>query len=276
MSIDNKFKVLQESIASMERVVIAFSAGVDSTFLLKTAVDVLGCDNVLACINIGPLQPEKQVFQARKLAQSIGVKLIEVDGRELDYPDLCENNPDRCYICKKKIFGALVDLASEKGIKYVLCGHNLDDMKDFRPGNRAVKELDVGCPLSDAGMTKNDIRQLSRIVGLETADQPANPCLASRIPYRSQITGEKLVQIDKAEQFLEKLGLSEFRVRHHGQIARIEVCSQDIAKIACDNRLEVQTYFKSLGFQYVTLDLQGFRSGAMNEVLDQKEIKENQ
>ena len=241
MDIKDKYNHLQQILESLQKVIVAYSGGVDSTFLLKAAVDTLGPENVLACIGTSP-----------SLA----------------------NNPDRCFHCKTHLYSVLKDIAKRKGFSSVICGSNYDDIEDFRPGNKAADIYEVRSPLVEAKITKNDIRQMSRKLNLPTADIPASPCLASRITYGLEITEQRLKQVEEAEDFLRGLGLSEFRVRHHDTIARIEVKPEDIEKITVEqNRRRITDKFKSLGFKYVTLDLQGFRSGSLNELLseDQKQ-----
>jgi len=245
---------------------------VDSTFLLKAAVDTLGAENVLACISAGVVEPKHVLKRAKKITKDFGVRLETIDTDELKDPNFVANKADRCFHCKSHLCQELIDIAKEKGLKQVVFGTNLDDLDDFRPGNRAMKIFGIRSPLAEAGLTKDDIRKLSRRFKLETADVPASPCLASRLAYGLEINEERLGQIEEAEDFLRALGLVEFRVRHHDTIARIEVHPEDFKKIANEpNRSIIIKKIKSLGFKYVTIDLQGFRSGAMNETLTTKE-----
>jgi uncharacterized protein len=271
-NLEEKNKKLKELLRDLERVLIAYSGGVDSTFLLKVAVDTLGAGNVLACINAGPSEPTGQLERAKKTAEQIGARLHAIESNELDDPQFASNKADRCFHCKSHICKILLDIAKKEGFKNVAFGTNYDDLDDFRPGNRAMKVFGIRSPLAEAGLTKDDIRQLSKGLGLPTADQPSSPCLASRIAYGLAITEERLKQVDEAENFLRSLGLVEFRVRHHDTIARIEVKPQDIGKVTAEPaRSRIVDKLKSLGFKFVTIDLQGFRSGSLNEVLTEEE-----
>jgi len=274
MDIKDKYNHLQQILESLQKVIVAYSGGVDSTFLLKAAVDTLGPENVLACIGTSPSLAKSQYNRAIECAGFIGVKIEEVEVGELRDFEYSANNPDRCFHCKTHLYSVLKDIAKRKGFSSVICGSNYDDIEDFRPGNKAADIYEVRSPLVEAKITKNDIRQMSRKLNLPTADIPASPCLASRITYGLEITEQRLKQVEEAEDFLRGLGLSEFRVRHHDTIARIEVKPEDIEKITVEqNRRRITDKFKSLGFKYVTLDLQGFRSGSLNELLseDQKQ-----
>jgi uncharacterized protein len=274
MTLTAKYEALEKILRDLHRVVVAYSGGVDSTFLLKAAMDTLGAENVLACMSIGPSEPSNQYEKASGIAGSIGAEMMTVEAGELEDPHFTANNADRCFHCKSHLCRMLLDIARQRGFDHVVFGVNVDDLDDFRPGNRAMKVHGVGVPLAEAGLTKKDIRELSRRAGLPTADQPASPCLASRIPYGLEVTAERLRQIDQAETFLRSLGFVEFRVRHHDSIARIEVPPAQIAKIMAEPiRSKVVEHLKSLGFQFVTLDLQGFRSGSLNESLSQEQKK---
>jgi uncharacterized protein len=272
VNLPEKYNSLQEILKDLGRVVVAYSGGVDSSFLLKAAVDALGAGNVLACIDAGPSLPKSQYEAALRLAENIGVEVQTVKTDETADANYSANKADRCFHCKSLLYKTLNEIAREKGFKTVLCGANYDDKDDFRPGNRAAKVLNVACPLMDAKLTKDDIRQLSRQMNLPTAEKPASPCLASRISYGLEITEKRLNQIEEAEEFLRSLGFVEFRVRHHETIARIEVSRNDIEKITAEPvRSAVIEKLKSLGFKFVALDLQGFRSGSLNEALSQEE-----
>ncbi len=269
MGVDEKYKSLQEILRSLHRVVVAYSGGVDSAFLLKAAVETLGPDNVLACIGVSGSLSAHQHEQARRVAAAAGATLREVPVDEMDDPAYTANRPDRCFHCKSHLFGTFLAIAQREGYRHVVCGNNLDDQDDYRPGNRAAAQLGVRAPLMEAGLTKADIRELSRRVGLETADVPASPCLASRIRYGLEITAERLEQVEKAEALLRSLGFVEFRVRHHGDVARIEVRPEEMARVIEPAvRGRIVEGLKSLGFLYIGLDLRGFRSGALNEALD--------
>jgi len=269
-----KYKGLKKLIGNYGKTAVAFSGGVDSTFLLKAAAETLGAENVLACIGISPSLSRHQLTQAREMAKLIGVELLEIPLDELDDPNYQVNRADRCFHCKSCQFRTIQEYAKERGIEHTLCGTNFDDKDDYRPGNMAVAALGIGTPLMDAELTKADIRQLSRELGLPTADIPASPCLASRVAYGETITEKKLNQIEQAEDVLRSLGFVEFRVRHHGPVARIEVPAEDIHKITSKIiRQTIVEQLKALGFQYISLDLQGFRSGSLNETLTENEKK---
>lgn len=274
MTLKDKHESLQTILKELGRVVVAYSGGVDSSYLLKAAVDTLGEENVLACISIGPSEPGNMCEKARKTAQDIGAELVVVESGELDDPHFKANNADRCFHCKSHLCRTLLDLAKQRGFPHVIFGTNFDDLDDFRPGNKATKVFGIRSPLAEAGLTKNDIRELSRQAGLPTANQPASPCLASRIPYGLEVTQQRLRQVDQAENVLRSLGFVEFRVRHHDKIARIEVRPADVPKLAAEPvRSQVVAQLKSLGFQFITLDLQGFRSGSLNELLSDEQKK---
>ena len=274
MTIDEKYKLLGENIKKLGKVLVAYSGGVDSTFLLKVCVDTLGSKNVLSCISTGPLLPKSQLDNAIAMAKDMQVAVETVQTNEISDAAFLVNKADRCFHCKSSLFKLLNKIAKEKGCDTVLCGSNLDDYDDYRPGNKAVKLFNVRCPLAEAQLTKKEIRQLSRKLNLPTADIPASPCLASRISYGMEITEQKLKQIEQAEEFLRNLGFVEFRVRYHDQVARIEVHEKDIAKIM-ENRKGIVEKLKALGFKYVSVDLEGFRSGSLNEMLSQEEKKKN-
>lgn len=268
MNLKEKHEALETILRDLGRVVVAYSGGVDSSYLLKAAVDTLGSQNVLACISLGPSEPGNMCEKARTTAETIGAELMVVESSELDDPHFKANNADRCFHCKSHLCQALLDVARQRGFAHVVFGTNHDDLGDFRPGNKAMKVHGVRSPLAEAGLTKSEIRELSRQAGLPTADQPASPCLASRIPYGLEVTERRLKQIDQAEDVLRSLGFVEFRVRHHDAIARIEVRPQDIAKLVAEPvRAQIVAKLKELGFQFVAMDLQGFRSGSLNESL---------
>lgn len=271
MSIAEKLQKLKQALAQFESVAVAFSGGVDSTFLLKVAVEVLGPQRVLALTACSPIYPEYEATESGKLAQAIGVKQQLVENNELDIPEFTANQPRRCYHCKLALYSRFLTLAKEKGYQTVLDGSNLDDLDDYRPGHDALKELQIASPLLDAGLTKNEIRQLSKQLALPTWDKQAFACLASRFPYGTRITSERLQQIDRCESWLRQQGFGNYRVRYHGQLARIEVPAADITRLLeKDLRLQLVNEFKSAGFTYVTLDLQGYRTGSMNETLPGK------
>ena len=276
MTLSQKYERLQQILHQLGKVLIAYSGGVDSTFLLKAAVDTLGTKNVLACISTGVTEPSTQLARARKLAKQIGATLEVVQTNELSDPSFTANKPDRCFHCKSHVCKVLLNIAKKRGFEHVVFGTNYDDLKDYRPGNRALEIFGIRCPLAEAELTKSDIRELSRKLNLPTADQPASPCLASRIAYGLEVTEQRLKQIDQAEEYLRSLGFVEFRVRHHDNIARIEVGADDIARISGEPlRSKVVKKLKSLGFKFVTADLQGFRSGSLNEPLSEQEKRKH-
>lgn len=274
--LETKYQKLQDVLKELEKVVVAYSGGVDSTFLLSSAVDTLGADNVLACMSVGPSEPSNMFDKAVEFAKSIGVEFQTVDANEMNDPNFTANKADRCFHCKSHLCKTLLDIAKQRGFDNVVFGTNFDDLDDFRPGNRAMKTFGIRSPLAEAELTKDDIRALSREMNLPTSEQPASPCLASRIVYGLEVTEQRLRQVDEAESFLRELGLIEFRVRHHDTVARIEVNPEDIEKVTAESaRSQIVEKLKSLGFKFVTVDLQGFRSGALNEALSEQQKRKN-
>ena len=264
--LQRKLDTCRGILRDLRRVVVAFSAGVDSTFLLALAVDTLGPANVLAAMGISPSLASREHQAGRELARQIEAELVEIPTGELDDPNYAANPARRCFYCKHDLFSRLAELAAQRGFETVLSGANADDTGDFRPGMEAAADLGVRSPLLEAQLTKADIRAASREMGLETWDKPAMACLASRVPYGQEITQDKLSQVERAEAVLADLGLTALRVRHHGPVARIEVPDADLAR-AVELREKIVPALKGLGFAYVALDLQGFRSGSMNEML---------
>ena len=260
-----KLEKLREILKDMNRVVVAYSGGVDSTFLLKVAHGVLG-DNVLAVTATSSTYPKEELIKAKNFSQKIGAKYRIIKSEEMKNKHFSKNTPNRCYYCKKELFTKIKKIAATQKINYVLDGSNVDDVRDYRPGSKAIKELCVRSPLKEAGLTKKDIRELSHEMKLETWDKPALACLASRFPYGTRITKKRLKQVEMAETFLSKLGLNQIRVRHHNEIARIEVIKDDLDKIL-KHKEAIADYFKKLGFTYVTMDIEGYRTGSLNEVL---------
>ncbi|MCG0274914.1 MAG: ATP-dependent sacrificial sulfur transferase LarE [Thermosediminibacteraceae bacterium] len=267
-----KLEKLNNRIKELKRVIVAFSGGVDSTFLLKVCLDVLGKENVLAVTARSSTYPTREFEEAKKLAESLGANHEIIISEELEVPGFSDNPPERCYYCKKELFGKLLKMARERGFNYVLDGSNADDTGDFRPGMKAKDELGVLSPLKEAGLTKAEIRALSRKMGLPTWNKPSFACLASRFPYGEKITKEKLNRVEKAEDLLNSLGFVQYRVRSHGDLARIEVSPGEIERFF-DKALreKVVAGLKELGFLYVSLDLAGYRTGSMNEGLREEE-----
>jgi pyridinium-3,5-biscarboxylic acid mononucleotide sulfurtransferase len=263
--LENKLKRLHANLLPLPSLMVAFSGGVDSTFLLKVAHHLLG-GRVLALTTISPTMPDADRRNAIKMAVEIGARHLLVDSNELDIPGYASNPLNRCYLCKHNLFAVCEQKAGELGIEVIADGLNLDDLHDYRPGIKAATEMQVRHPLVDAGLTKAEIRELSRQLGLPTWDRPASPCLSSRFPYGTTITTEGLEQVERGEQILHSLGFKIARVRHHGDIARIEVATSEIARILEQRIREiVDGEFKQLGFRFVTVDLKGFRSGSLNE-----------
>jgi uncharacterized protein len=262
-----KFKGLRDILTKMKSVVVAFSGGVDSTFLLKMAKDTLD-DKVIAVTARSETYPKSELKEAKNLARLIGVKHIIIPTSELKIKDFSDNPPNRCYWCKSELFKKIDVIRKKLGFNYIADGTNYSDRSDFRPGQKAEMEFGIRRPLLEAGLTKEDIRRFSRKLGLPTYSKPAMACLASRFPYYSRITEEKLKIVERAEEYLKRLGFFWIRVRYHGNIARIEVRKDEINKfLSCEMRKKIVREFKKFGFRYVTIDLEGYRTGSMNEVL---------
>ena len=262
-----KLERLKEMISECGKAVIAFSGGVDSTLLLSVADEVLG-EDVLAVTVVSSFMPGHEKKESSEIARLIGARheIVAID--ENDIEGFTGNPADRCYICKKFLFSQVLGIAESEGIACVMDASNADDTGDYRPGLRALKELGIRSPLMEAGMTKEEIRGLSRDRNLPSWDKPAMACLATRVPYGEKITKEKLHQIDEAEEFLRSLGFGNCRVRHHGKLARIEVSPKRLEQLMKpDQRRQVTEHLKGLGFKYITLDLQGYRMGSLNEAI---------
>ena len=272
--LNEKYQALCESLRAFGALAVAFSGGADSTLLLRASVDALGAENVLAVTAASAAVPEREGLAAAEYCARLGVRQITVQFRPLDVPGFRENPPERCYLCKRALFGALIRTAGELGFRTLAEGSNLDDLADFRPGLTAIAELGVRSPLRDAALTKQDVRALSHALGLPVWDKPSNACLATRIPYGEQITEEKLRMVDRAEEFLRARGFSQVRVRIHGDVARIEVPPREIGRFLDEGmRMRVTEDCRGFGFTHVSLDLTGYRTGSMNAGLPREVIE---
>ncbi len=264
-----KYEKLKAYIASFGKIAVAFSSGVDSTFLLFTAKEALGSDNVIAVTATSHSFPMRERKEAEAYCEQIGVKQFVVVSEEMAIEGFAQNPKNRCYLCKRELFEKILSIAAENGITTVAEGSNLDDLGDYRPGLQAVKELGVKSPLREIGFTKAEIRELSKMLGLPTWKKQPFACLASRFPYGDLITEEKLDMVDHAEQLLLDLGFSQVRVRIHGNVARIELDPREFDRFMKEEiRTEVYVKFKEYGFSYVALDILGYRTGSMNETLN--------
>jgi|WetSurMetagenome_2_1015567.scaffolds.fasta_scaffold00146_35 pyridinium-3,5-biscarboxylic acid mononucleotide sulfurtransferase len=260
-----KLKQLQQMLKDLKSCAIAYSGGVDSTFLIKVAYDTLGT-NALAVTATSSTYPKRELQDAKRYARLIGIPHVIIRSEELTIPKFSDNPPDRCYYCKKELYRKIKQIAKEHHLKSVLDGSNADDRFDYRPGATARKELDIKSPLKDVGLTKQEIRDLSAAMHLESSGKPAFACLASRFPYGTKITKARLKQVESAEEYLFSLGLRQCRVRYHDHIARMEVASDDLQTILAHAQ-QIVKRFKKLGFTYIALDLEGYRTGSLNEVL---------
>lgn len=273
--IHEKYQNLLTELRGLGSAAVAFSSGVDSTFLLKTAQEALG-DRVIAVTAAAAAFPARERDEARAFCEREGIRHKELSFDVLSVPGFAENPKNRCYFCKKALFSSIREYATKEGCRFVLEGSNMDDLGDYRPGMQAIAELGILSPLRDAGLYKEEIRLLSRELGLPTWDKPSFACLASRFVYGERITAEKLGMVGRAEQLLLDLGFRQFRVRIHGTLARIEVLPDDFPKIMEETvRKRIVKELKTLGFSYITLDLQGYRTGSMNETLPDGSGAEN-
>ena len=267
--LSDKYSALSAVLRRESKLAVAFSAGVDSTLLLQAAVNALGSGNVLAVTALSASFPEREAEEAEEFTRRIGVRRITVEVDQLSIPGFRQNPADRCYLCKKMLFTLMMESAREIGFTILAEGSNVDDLSDYRPGLKAIKELGVLSPLREAGLTKAEIRELSSELGLPTWNKPSFACLATRFVYGETITDEKLRRVELGERLLQDLGFKQFRVRIHGEegrLARIEVLPGDLEKLL-GIRQEVTAEFRKFGFDYAALDLQGYRTGSMNEVL---------
>jgi len=260
-----KYKLLKENIKKLGSIAVAFSGGVDSTLLAKVCNDVLG-KGAIAITIVGPMHSKKEIEEANELAREIGIKHIKIELDKEATKDFKNNPEDRCYFCKHKVFSTIINEAKKHGIKYIADGSNVDDLDDYRPGLKAIEELDVKSPLKESGLTKEDIRKISKDLKLQTWDKPAFSCLLTRLPHGEEITEEKLRMIEKCENYISSLGFNQYRVRYHGEIARIEVAPEERDKFFDTKILDdISKEFKKIGFKYVTMDLEGYRMGKMNK-----------
>ena len=266
-NLDQKEQRLQAILQGLGSVIVAFSGGVDSAYLAVAATSALG-DRALCVTADSPSYPSRHRDLAVKIATGFNLRHEFLQTAEMERPEYVANPSNRCYYCKQELFGRLATLARERGIAAVADGNNADDRGDYRPGRQAAREFGVRSPLDEAGLTKAEVRELSRRRGLPTWDEPASACLSSRIPYNSEVTVEKLRMIEQAEDVLHSLGFRHCRVRHHGDVARIEVPAGDLARVLdADVRAALLRDLKSIGYRYISVDLEGYRTGSLNEVL---------
>jgi pyridinium-3,5-biscarboxylic acid mononucleotide sulfurtransferase len=266
MKATEKLNMLKDILRDMEKVVVAYSGGVDSAFLLKVAVDALGSGNVRAVLAISPTYPSREYQKALETAAGIGIRAEIIHTRETDDPKFSNNPIDRCYFCKHELFTKIAGLMETGDFRNMVDGSNIDDLSDHRPGKKALREKNVRSPLQEAGLTKSEIRVLSRELGLTTWNKDALACLSSRFPYGESIDLQKLQMVDAAENFLSDLGFSNIRARHEKNTLRIEITPSEIKRLADDQlRLQLVDKMKELGYRYISIDLEGYRQGSLNE-----------
>lgn len=262
-NIDSKLKKMGTLLAEMGSVLVAYSGGVDSTLVLKVAKDVLG-EKVLAVTSNSPLYPASEIETAKTMVRGLGVKHLIIESNELAFPGFADNPRNRCYLCKTELFGRLRQIAHDEGLNYILDGSNASDTVDFRPGREAAKEFGVRSVLEEVGLIKEEVRELSKRLKLPTYDKPSSACLASRFPYGKRITSESLRIVQTAEDYLKQLGIAQVRVRHYDNLCRIEIDKQQM-HLCLKNQEAIVAKLKQIGYTYITLDLEGYRTGSMNE-----------
>ena len=270
MEINEKLNELKKVLITYKKIIVAFSGGIDSSFLIYFASEVLGKDNVIAVTGVSETYTKEEYEFSKDFAKSLGVNQVFVNTTEFDNEDFINNPKDRCYHCKKELYGSVIKIAEDYNIDTIIDGTNYSDKGDYRPGKKAAKEYGVKSPLFDLEITKDEIRNYLKEKGFTFYDKPANPCLASRIPYGEKITSLKLNQIEKGEIFLRNSGFKIVRLRNHGNLAKIEISSKDFHLLNNEDlRDKISGYIKSLGFTWVSVDLSGYRTGSLNEVLSE-------